>query len=116
MTLKVIRTRDSDNQDHLIRLEITEASVPLFKELVNRALNCWDSAPKELKELGDMLTHGHVTQDHTRTKINSMQNTDQHSCEEYARIEEYISVHGFEAWKLRIADGSSAKIASGAEM
>lgn len=44
----------------------------LRKELINRALNCWDNAPKKLKDLGDILTHGYITQDHTLKKIGSM--------------------------------------------
>jgi hypothetical protein len=47
-----------------IHISITEDSLPNFIALVNRALNCWDTAPKELKDLGDMITHGRVTQDH----------------------------------------------------
>jgi hypothetical protein len=47
------------------KLSITQESIPQFKELVNRALNCWDRAPKDLKDLGDMLTHGRITQNHT---------------------------------------------------
>lgn len=49
-------------------ITITDESVPEFKQLVQRALNCWDDAPKDLKELGDMLTHGKITQDHTPPK------------------------------------------------
>jgi hypothetical protein len=49
----------------MLRLEITEEeSLKNFIALVNRALNVWDRAPAELKELGDMLTHGYVTQHH----------------------------------------------------
>ena len=49
-----------------IHISITAESIPNFQRLVDRALNCWNSAPAELKELGDMLTHGRVTQDHAR--------------------------------------------------
>lgn len=38
----------------------TPNSLANFNALVNRALNCWDDAPQELKDLGDMLTHGRI--------------------------------------------------------
>ena len=50
-------------------------SIQAFGEFIDRALNCWDEAPKELKELGDMWTHGYVTQNHRRQRI-SAQNAD----------------------------------------
>lgn len=45
-------------------MTLTEESITNFFTLVNRALNCWDTAPVELKELGDMITHGRITQEH----------------------------------------------------
>lgn len=47
-----------------IHFSVTEESIPGFKELVRRALNCWPDAHPELKELGDMLEHGKVLQDY----------------------------------------------------
>jgi alkylhydroperoxidase/carboxymuconolactone decarboxylase family protein YurZ len=47
-----------------ISLLVTGGSLERLKTLVDRALNTWDSAHPELKELGDMLTHGKVTQDY----------------------------------------------------
>jgi hypothetical protein len=58
--------RDSVGDIGEIKLSITEESIPDFKAMVDRALNCWDRAPKDLKELGDMLTHGRITQDHSQ--------------------------------------------------
>lgn len=55
-------SRNSENEIDVLHLSITAESLPAFNQLVNRALNCWDSAPPELKELGDMLTHGYITQ------------------------------------------------------
>lgn len=52
-----------------IKLSFTQESIPLLHQVMNRALNCWDTAPKDLKDLGDMLTHGRVTQDHTYKPI-----------------------------------------------
>lgn len=57
-------TRNPDTQLDGIHISITAASIPAFVTMVDRALNCWDTAPKELKELGDMLTHGHITQEY----------------------------------------------------
>jgi hypothetical protein len=79
-------SRAPDNSIAEIHLSITSESLPNFLSLVNRALNCWDSAPKELKELGDMLTHGYITQDHTYHPINTKQNSDYYSPEEAAAL------------------------------
>lgn len=56
------------NLAEALTLTITDTSLDNFKRLVDRALNCWDDAPKELKDLGDMLTHGRITQDYTPPK------------------------------------------------
>ncbi len=57
--------RNPDSQIDEIQLSVTTPnSLANFTQLVNRALNCWDEAPKELKELGDMLTHGRITQEY----------------------------------------------------
>lgn len=61
-------SRNPSNEIGGIHISITAASIQNFHTLVNRALNCWDSAPAELKELGDMLTHGYITQPHTDQK------------------------------------------------
>lgn len=55
-------SRNPKNEIDGIHISITADSLQNFHTLVNRALNCWDSAPAELKELGDMLTHGYITQ------------------------------------------------------
>ena len=61
-------SRNPENEIDGIHISITADSRQNFNTLVNRALNCWDSAPAELKELGDMLTHGYITQTHTNQK------------------------------------------------
>ena len=61
-------SRNPENEIDGIHISITADSLQNFNTLVNRALNCWDSAPAELKELGDMLTHGYITQTHTNQK------------------------------------------------
>lgn len=66
---RVTRNPETSQLDG-IHISITEESIPNFVQLVNRALNCWDTAPKEVKDLGDMLTHGYITQDHTHQKMN----------------------------------------------
>lgn len=58
-------SRNPNNSIAEIHISVTADSLPTFQQLVNRALNCWDSAPPELKELGDMLTHGYITQKYT---------------------------------------------------
>lgn len=112
MTIKATVTKNSDNQLHLLRLEVTEESIANFQTLVDRALNCWDNAPKELKELGDMLTHGRVTQDHTLTKINSSResNPEYHTAAEQDIIETYIQTNGLEAWLEHLRNGTTNKV------
>lgn len=63
--IHVRASRNPENEIYVIHISITADSLPTFKQLADRALNCWDSAPPELKELGDMLTHGYVTQEYT---------------------------------------------------
>jgi hypothetical protein len=81
-----ISTHQSEYGPERIICITGEDSIAAFGELLNRALNCWDSAPKELKELGDMWTHGHITQDHTYYPINTTTNTDTHSSREIAAL------------------------------
>ena len=38
--------------------------IQLFKDLVNRALNCWDRAPLHVKEFGDLVTEGKLMQEY----------------------------------------------------
>jgi hypothetical protein len=113
MTIKVTATRNDNNSLHLIRIEVDESSIPLFKALVDRGLNCWDSAPKELKDLGDMLTHDRITQDHTYTPINTKQNTDYYSPEERVIIANYIEQRGIENWEQHIREGTAHKVLKG---
>lgn len=40
----------------------TQEDVQLFKDLVNRAMNCWDRAPARVKEFGDIVTEGKALQ------------------------------------------------------
>ena len=110
MTIKVTTTRNDDNSVHLLRLEITEESLPLFKQMVDRAMNCWDSAPKDLKDMADMLTHGYITQDHTYTPINTKQNTDYNTKETVSKIEEFIQLAGQEAWLEHVRNGTTQKV------
>lgn len=46
-------------------IEVEEDCLEIFAQMVSRALNTWDDAPPDLKQLGDMLSHGHVLQDYT---------------------------------------------------
>jgi hypothetical protein len=58
-------TRNSSEKIDGAHIAITEESMESFTKMVNRALNTWDDAPKDLKELGDMLVHGRVLQDYS---------------------------------------------------
>lgn len=62
--LKTNNWQDGTLADLTIKID-DEQSLNNFRTLVNRALNCWDQAPKDLKDLGDILTHGRITQDHS---------------------------------------------------
>lgn len=54
--------------DNSLSLTIQSQLVPQFKDLINRALNCFPDAHPELKELGDILTEGKVLQDYASQK------------------------------------------------
>lgn len=60
-------SRDPESSN--LAITITDESIDNFKILIDRALNCWPDAPGELKDLGDILTHGRVTQDHSYRKV-----------------------------------------------
>lgn len=106
-------TRNNDNSIHLLRIEVTEESLPDFISLINRALNCWDNAPKDLKDLGDLITHDRVTQDHTPTRINTNQNSEYYTAEETKMIEAYMNTYGQDAWLARIKNGTTGAVLKG---
>lgn len=56
--------RDSVNEIAELKLSITAESLPGFSTLISQALNCSPNVHPELKELGDMLTHGRILQDY----------------------------------------------------
>lgn len=58
-------TRSDAGKIDAAHISITEDSMESFIKMVNRALNTWDKAPAELKELGDMLVHGKTLQDYS---------------------------------------------------
>lgn len=58
-----------------LKISVTKDSLPSFIKMIDRALNCWDDAPKDLKELGDMVTHGFITQDHSVLKFTRESNS-----------------------------------------
>ena len=63
----MIHTRQSrgpDNQIQELHISVTLPSIPVFKQLLARALNTWDNAPAELKELGDIVEVGYPLQDY----------------------------------------------------
>lgn len=61
MALKIYK----DPEDFGAAITISgEKSLNHFKLLVNRAMNCWDNAPPELKEFADILEYGKPLQDY----------------------------------------------------
>lgn len=109
-------TRSPEGTLDGIHISVTAESLPNFESLINRGLNCWDSAPAELKELGDMLTHGRVTQNHAYTPINTKQNLDYYTPEEYAKISDWIETHGRQDFLHAIRTNQVGKILSGKEV
>jgi len=104
-------SRDPEGKVAEIHLSVTADSLPNFQQLLHRALNCWDSAPKELKDLGDMVTHGYVTQDHTYKPMNTVQSGgDYYSPAEQEVIRTYIACYGFDAWFRRLREGTTAAV------
>lgn len=69
-----------------IKISVTAESILNFYALINKALNCWDNAPQELKDLGDMVTHGYVTQDHSYKPINTKNSSDYYTPQETAAL------------------------------
>lgn len=109
----MIHTRVSRNPDDTIaeiHISVTADSLPNFQALIDRALNCWDSAPAELKELGDMLTHGYVTQDHTYKPMNTKQSGDYYTPSEQALIKAFIDENGMGVWLQHVANGTIHKV------
>lgn len=107
-------SRNPENEIAEIHISVTHESLPAFTTLIQRALNCWDSAPAEIKELGDMITHGRVTQDHTYKPINSTHgNGDMYSQAEQSTIKEYIASFGFDAWFRRIRENTVHEVLNG---
>jgi len=94
-----------------LHISVTQESIPNFVSLINRALNTWDSAPKELKELGDMISHGRITQDHTyKPMFTSVPSQDYHTAEEQDTINEFIQHAGLEAWLEHLRNNTTHKV------
>lgn len=56
-------------KNELGNMEALQLTIPIgrlaeFKSVLNRALNTWDTAPSEWKELADILEHGIALQDY----------------------------------------------------
>lgn len=103
-------SRDSENKIFEIHISVTSDSLDNFTKLIYRSLNTWDTAPAELKDLGDMLTHGYITQDHKFKPINSSQRGDYYTPQEQAVIKDFIIANGFELWLSKIKDGTSHEV------
>ena len=107
---RVTRNPSTSNLDG-IHLSITEDSIPVFMQLINRALNCWDWAPKEIKELGDLLTHDRITQDHTFQAMNTREHSrDYYTAAEQEIIGQFIESAGQEAWLEHLRNHTQNKV------
>lgn len=56
-----------DEHEKLDKIQLTledKEAIASFQELMNRALNTWDAAPPEWKELADRIEHGKSLQDY----------------------------------------------------
>lgn len=53
--------------DDVLTVRITgKEDIATFKQAINRAMNVWDGAPWQMKELGDMITEGKLMQDYKK--------------------------------------------------
>lgn len=54
----------------VLHLSITrdDLSLTQFRELLNRALNCWPECPSDFKQLSDLLEHGTILQEYSDKK------------------------------------------------
>lgn len=64
MPIHVTNHTTFDGQPPALTIIISDSSLVRFKQLFSRALNTFDQAHPELKELGDMLEHGRILQDY----------------------------------------------------
>jgi hypothetical protein len=111
--VKVTRSEEGVAIGYTINIELQ--SVEIFKLLIHRGLNCWEDAPKELKDLGDMFTHGRITQDHHKQPINSKpeSNPELGTPAEIHRCREYTDRWGHAEMAQRIIRGEAHLVAAG---
>jgi len=111
MTIHARVTRNPSEQLDGIHISVTAESIQNFIRLVDRALNCWDNAPKELKELGDMLTHSRITQDHSYQPMSTKDTSrDYYTAEEQEIIRQYIEANGNKAWLEHLRAGTANQV------
>lgn len=48
---------------------VSPSELEMFKELINRGMNCWDKAPPELKSFADRLMVGKELQDYHNISV-----------------------------------------------
>jgi hypothetical protein len=106
---------DEDPLIKEIKVTVTAESLEIFKLLIHRGLNCWEDAPAELKDLGDMFTHGRITQNHTKQRINSKpeSNPELATLTEQLRVNAFVAEHGNEYWMQVIRDGQGPQVMAG---
>ena len=111
--VRVTRSEEGIAVGYTINIELQ--SVELFKLLIHRGLNCWEDAPAELKDLGDMFTHGRITQNHTKQRINSKpeSNPELGTLTEQLRVNRFVAEYGNEYWMQVIRDGQGPQVMAG---
>jgi hypothetical protein len=67
MVYRLVEMPDPEHQQaDVATVRIVGAeSIALFKEMVHRANNCWDTAPTEMKEFSDTVCHGRHLQNYS---------------------------------------------------
>jgi hypothetical protein len=83
----------------VLHLSITkdDSSITQFRELLNRALNCWPECPVDFKQLSDLLEHGKILQEYSDSKESShtrIQSNDFYHGKEFELIKNSIIKYG----------------------
>jgi hypothetical protein len=100
-----ITRSDDGNISEIQTSFVSGESVKEFIDMVNGYLNCKPNASKDMKELGDMITHNRVTQDHTYQSRTPTHNQDYYTPEEQIIIKNYITDIGPDAWGVMLSQG-----------
>jgi hypothetical protein len=76
MSIDIITLRNDSGEPVGFSIIVEQEDVKDFKEMVNRAFNCWDTASPELKVFADKITHGKILQNyHAQSKMTSTESS-----------------------------------------